>query len=126
MSIVGPDKNTTAKGLLGWFLSNPTGSSLSGYTNHLWNGITTLEWCKQVEKYALKDDLNNVSCQLVQLGTKESYSKYEMLLLFQKNYKTSYSIQPKATELGVDRRLVPDIVVKSLEEQLADLTLFPS
>ncbi|MBL7892586.1 MAG: sugar nucleotide-binding protein [Bacteroidia bacterium] len=126
VSIIGPDKNTSAKGLLGWFLSNPHGSPLSGYTNHLWNGITTLEWCKQVETYAINENLLGKSCMMIQFGTKEWYSKYQLLLLFQKYYRTNFTIQPKLTETGVDRRLVPDIISKTLEEQLAELISFTS
>jgi len=44
-SIVGPElKNHTS--LLDWFLSQPTGAKVDGYTNHIWNGITTLQFAK--------------------------------------------------------------------------------
>lgn len=126
VSIIGPDRNKSAKGLLGWFLSNAKGSKLNGYTNHLWNGITTLEWCKQVEMYALIRDLSGKPCELMQFGTKKWHSKYEILLMLQKYYQTDFLIEPKATEQGVDRRLEPEIMVKALEEQVAELVSFTS
>jgi dTDP-4-dehydrorhamnose reductase len=48
-SIIGPELKGNYS-LMGWFLNNPDGSTINGYTNHLWNGNTTLTWAK----YALK------------------------------------------------------------------------
>lgn len=48
-SIIGPELKG-AYSLMGWFLSNPDESEVRGYTNHTWNGNTTLTWAK----YALK------------------------------------------------------------------------
>jgi dTDP-4-dehydrorhamnose reductase len=47
VSIIGPDYNSD-KGLLSWFLNLEEGSTVNGFTNHFWNGITTLEWCKRI------------------------------------------------------------------------------
>jgi dTDP-4-dehydrorhamnose reductase len=40
-SIIGPEK-PPAKSLLGVMLSHPPGTVITGYTNHRWNGVTTL------------------------------------------------------------------------------------
>jgi dTDP-4-dehydrorhamnose reductase len=54
-SVIGPEPPRTKsrhhdprphQSLLGWFLSHPTGSTVQGYTNHLWNGVTTLAFAK--------------------------------------------------------------------------------
>lgn len=119
VSIIGPDNNKAGKGLLAWFLSNPQGVELKGFTNHLWNGITTLEWCKQVEVLIAKNE--NKNCELIQLGTNESYSKYEMLLLFQKYYKSTFVITPFEAAEKIDRRLKPTVICKDLDKQLTDL-----
>ena len=34
--------------LLGWLLAQPTGAVVRGFTNHLWNGITTLAYARIV------------------------------------------------------------------------------
>ena len=34
------------KSLLDWFLSQPKGANVNGFTNHQWNGITTLHFAK--------------------------------------------------------------------------------
>jgi dTDP-4-dehydrorhamnose reductase len=45
-SIVGPERSTLPSSLLGWILSAPPGGELSGYTDHFWNGVTTLHFAK--------------------------------------------------------------------------------
>jgi len=119
VSIIGPDSNPGGKGLLAWVKSNPPGSTIKGYTNHLWNGITTLEWCHQVYEFIKKHSV--FPFRVLQLGTKEHYSKYEMLLLFNKTFNLGLTIEPLATADAVDRRLVPDKICKPLTEQLQDL-----
>lgn len=124
VSIIGPDDSSDPKGLLGWFLSRPNGSKLRGFTNHYWNGITTLEWCKQVDACLVKMYGNNDPCRLLQLGTEETYSKYEMLRLFQEIYETGYDISTFKTAQSIDRRLVPEIYCRSLKDQLLDIRSF--
>ena len=122
VSIIGPEWGENPKGLLGWFLSQQPGSKLRGYVNHLWNGITTLEWCRQVEDYLARHEKGS-PCRIVQLGTAESYTKYEMLRLFQEIFGTDFEISEFATEETVDKRLAPDIVSKPLPEQLRNLLI---
>jgi len=44
-SIVGPEPKEY-KFLLEWFLGQAQGASLNGFTNHLWNGVTTLAFAR--------------------------------------------------------------------------------
>jgi len=124
VSIVGPDEYTT-KGLLSWFLSHKSQSEVNGYTNHFWNGITTLEWCKRLHeiinsKQSLTDILKK---KVVQLGTNEVYSKNEMLNLFQKTFNTDFVIKPFKTN-KINRCLRPMIISKPLDIQLMELHSF--
>ncbi len=122
VSIIGPDNNPGGKGLLAWVKSNLPGSSVKGFTNHLWNGITTLEWCRQVKNFL--NENSEFDFQLVQYGTREFYSKYEMLLMLNEIYELHLQIEPTETEIPVDRRLVPDAVCKNLNQQLEELKAF--
>ncbi len=122
VSIIGPDNNPRGKGLMAWVRSNPPCSSVKGFTNHLWNGITTLEWCKQVKNFLSENSA--FEFKLVQYGTREFYSKYEMLLMLNQMYELHLQIEPTETETSVDRRLVPDTVCKSLNQQLEELKAF--
>jgi dTDP-4-dehydrorhamnose reductase len=45
VSIIGPEPRKHVS-LLDWFLHQPAGSSLNGFTNHMWNGITTLHFAR--------------------------------------------------------------------------------
>jgi len=121
VSIIGPDNSDHPAGLLGWFLSNEPENKLLGYDNHLWNGITTLEWCKLVEDLLIVEDLTEKNCILLQAGTREYYTKYQMLCLFQIIFKTNFNIERHLTPDPFDRRLVPQLVVKPLREQLSEL-----
>src|SRR3989338_797157 len=55
-SIIGPElKNHVS--LLEWFLKQPLGAKLTGFTNHRWNGVTTLHFariCQGIIKSDLK------------------------------------------------------------------------
>ena len=44
-SIVGPERRSKLS-LLNWFLSQDRNSRINGFTNHMWNGITTLHFAK--------------------------------------------------------------------------------
>lgn len=125
VSIIGPDNiSVSPKGLLGWFLSNKEESKLNGFANHYWNGITTLEWCKQVENLIQNNDLKNWSGEVLQLGTKQTYNKKQMLDIFQSAFKTDFTISTFTTEETVNRCLKPDLLSPSLEIQMNELVDF--
>jgi dTDP-4-dehydrorhamnose reductase len=122
VSIIGPEKAENGKGLFEWFLSQSGKPSVPGYSNHLWNGITTLEWCERVDDLlgAGRGELRNRG-RLIQLGTRESYSKAEMLRLFCRALGLRTPIDECSAGTALDRTLVPDLVCKPLADQLAEL-----
>lgn len=125
VSIIGPDLiSREPKGLLGWFLNNEPYSILNGYINHYWNGITTLEWCKQVENIIESGMHKKHSGEVINIGTDEIYSKFEMLNLFQEIYDTSFVINKFQANDNVRRTLAPNIISKDLRSQLIDLKNF--
>lgn len=117
-SIIGHEEKTSLS-LLDWFLSQT--DSVRGYTNHFWNGITTLEWAKQcqnlIENWETHPTLN-------QLGTPTHYSKFEIVSLAKEIYGKDIEIIPFETEVTVNKCLVSDTKVKSLQEQLQELKKF--
>ena len=123
VSIIGPDTNSN-KGLLSWFLNLPNNSEINGYVNHTWNGVTTLEWCKQVQTLIEKKDFEDNLYKLIQLGTEESYSKNDMLNSFQTVFGTNHKITPTISENTINRCLNADIVSKCLQDQLKELQAF--
>jgi len=123
VSIIGPDKSSTPKGLLGWFLSNSSESEIKGFTDHWWNGITTLEWCKKVESLIFNDSERIYTGKIIQLGTKEKYTKYELLLIFKEIYNTNQKIIPYSSGKYTNRCLSPNFPSNDIKSQLTELKL---
>lgn len=121
VSIIGPDACAEPKGLMGWFLSQPPDSRIKGYANYFWNGITTLEWCKQIENYLQTKTIPGDACRIIHLGTREGQTKYDLLKLIQDTFGTRQQISAWDLDRPVDRRLIPDTVAKPLFEQLIEL-----
>ena len=44
-SIIGPEQSR-GRSLLSWALTQPRGATITGYDNHWWNGITTLQFAR--------------------------------------------------------------------------------
>ena len=122
VSIIGPEKGGSGKGLFEWFLSQTEKPSVPGYSNHLWNGITTLEWCERVDDL-LRADLGDIRNRgrLMQLGTREHHSKAEMLRMFCRALGLRTKIDECPASTAVDRTLVPDLICKPLADQLAEI-----
>lgn len=72
-SIIGPELKANGTGLFSWFMSQ-TGQ-VNGYTNVFWNGITTLEFAKQIDQI-LETNLSG----LYHLTTTTPIAKGELLL----------------------------------------------
>lgn len=123
VSIIGPDYKSN-KGLLSWFLNLPTHSKLNGFVDHFWNGITTLEWCKQLEKLIKNNVLISQSGNIIQLGTSERYTKFDMLNLFQEVFGTDHNIIKYNSKQNVNRCLEPQYLSNSLDTQLKELYAF--
>ncbi|MDA9945236.1 sugar nucleotide-binding protein [Schleiferiaceae bacterium] len=124
VSIIGPDKNSN-KGLLAWFLGNSSRAKLNGYTNHYWNGITTLEWCKILHDLIANENLfiKYFDLGLVQIGTEQVFSKFDMLSLFADIFDKDLQINATASDYTY-RCLKPDILAKPLRLQLTELKQF--
>lgn len=106
-SIIGPEQGTSFS-LLEWFLHQPAGAQLSGYDNHFWNGITTLQFAELCEKIILKNSFVN----LVKTNyshhflPNEKVTKFQLLQIFQKVFKTNFEIAQTSAATGmVDRSL---------------------
>ena len=117
-SIVGLTHNYESEGLLDWFMRQPEGSSIDGYTNHLWNGITTLEWCKLAEQI-IEGTPPEKHDGVIQVGASNTVSKYELLVSANDIFGRNISVEPKNTQRDVARVLKPELKIASIEEQLS-------
>lgn len=125
VSIIGFDEYSN-KGLLSWFLNNPEGANINGYINHFWNGITTLEWCKQVHKIIISPSFEYFinEKKIIQIGTKKYLSKFELLNIFQLYCRTTFNILPVSMSVEINKCLIPEIEGQEIEIQIAEMIEF--
>lgn len=112
-SIIGPELKTHVS-LFDWFLSQT--STIYGYTNVTWNGITTLEWSKQCLYMMLNWDLYKK--ETIIEGT--CLSKYELLGLIKKVFDKDINITPDSNIIS-NKCLVGDIRTINIQNQLEEL-----
>lgn len=98
-SIIGPDMKQNGIGLFNWFMKQK--GPINGYTGAIWTGVTTLTLAKAMEK-AIEQNL----CGLYNLVNNESISKYDLLQLFNENFKGNNLIINKEENFKLDKRLL--------------------
>ncbi len=120
-SIIGAEvKNNVS--LVEWVRSQK-GKEVKGFTNHLWNGVTTTEYakiCDQIiQKNLYKEDLYHVHSNYV--------NKFELLNLISESLSLGLEVQPHQTEISCDRTLMTEkdlmskLEISTLEEQIENL-----
>ena len=98
-SIIGPDLRSYGIGLLNWFLQQE--GPIQGYTNAMWNGITTLELARGLEA-ALEQGLTG----LYHLVAPSPISKHDLLGLCSRVFSHALPIVPVQLQETVDKTLV--------------------
>lgn len=97
-SVIGREQHSFTS-LVEWFLRQD--GPVRGYTNHLWNGITTVEWAKMVERM--------VAGGLYEEGVRHVHSsdvtKYDILVALKGRYGRATEIVPAEADVALDRRL---------------------
>lgn len=116
VSIIGPELGN-GSGLLGWFLRQK--GAVQGYTNHLWNGITTLEWAKHA--VALVQERWKPDRPVIQFASEPSVSKRELLDIFASVWNIPVTINPVAAPDMIDRTLSGDVICPPILAQLQQL-----
>jgi dTDP-4-dehydrorhamnose reductase len=87
-SFIGHHPN--GKGLLEWVLSNKD-SQIDGYTNCLWNGVTSLQLCKFI-CWCIDKDVSWTG--LLNVFTASSMSKFELCSTINEVYDANVKINP--------------------------------
>ena len=101
-SIVGPEVKSHAS-LLDWFLGQPNGAEVKGYTDHLWNGITTLHFAKLCVG-VVRSGLPIEGIHHVLPGG--TVSKADLLRIFAGAFdRTDVQITPERAPVALDRTL---------------------
>lgn len=121
MSIIGPEiKDGT--GLFHWFV-NKADNKVGGYTNAMWNGVTTLQLAKCIDQYT-KQPLTGV----VHLVNNEvSISKYELLVKINNVFELGKTVNKVLGPKPVNKILVntrKEFDIPDYDTQLKELKDF--
>lgn len=98
-SIIGEEINYK-KSLVEWIKSNKD-SSIFGYTNHYWNGVTCLQWAKICKNIIDKKMYWN-GCKHI---LSDTVTKFELTSMINEEYNLSINITPKETDIKCNRTL---------------------
>ena len=99
-SIVGPESGD-GKSLLNWFLSQSS-NKVNGFSDHMWNGITTLNFAKIVDGMIKNNNFNFHTQHVV---PKDEISKYDLLIYFKKYFEVDVIIEKSNSSNSVNRSL---------------------
>ncbi len=126
-SIVGPELSSgTPSGLLGWFLSAAKpGATLNGFTDHLWNGITTRQFGFICDKIISRSNPPFEPRGLYHVFS-NPVSKYEMLMAFKERYNRDCEIKPTAGKpvvrtLSTNRWLNRSLDIPSFDQMIKEM-----
>jgi dTDP-4-dehydrorhamnose reductase len=109
------------------FVFKNEGKTIQGWKNHMWNGITCLEYCK-VLKQIIEKDLFWKGVR--HISSPRPVSKYELLNLVKDAYGLNIVIQESNGPTQVDKTLSTlysdnnDLHIPDLVQQLKELALF--
>lgn len=106
-SIIGPERFNKVF-LLEWFFTQKKGSAVNGFSHHLWNGVTTLQFAKLCEKIITggKFDILTGQSSVHHFIPNNTVSKYELLRLFDEVFEKGVAVNKKEEGVPVvDRTL---------------------
>jgi dTDP-4-dehydrorhamnose reductase len=116
-SIVGLDP-VRRRGLLEWFLAQPCGSTVDGFVDHRWNGVTSRQFgelCAGIIDNGRFESLRNEGA-VHHYCPNETLSKYELLTLFREVWRKNVTVRPATSHggpvhrvLGTTRRTIPEV-----------------
>jgi dTDP-4-dehydrorhamnose reductase len=113
-SIIGFEINSS-KSLLEWFLHSNS-DSIQGFSDHWWNGITTLQWAKIAEKI-INGQINE---NFIQVGS-EIITKFDLLNFFNEIFEKKHKIIEKNTGTSIFKCLHSDFDIPSIKDQIVEL-----
>ena len=124
-SFIGEEKNTS-RSLLSWVKSQK-GKIIKGYTNHYWNGVTTLYFAEIIETI-LKKDLYEKG--IYHIFSEEVVSKLELIGMINEIYGLEITINKFETpelcnrSLFSEKKLCEKVVRKLLSTQIEEMKTF--
>lgn len=114
-SIIG-EENGQSRSLLEWAKSQ-AGKEVNGFTNHLWNGVTTLYLAEVIENI-FKNGVYQKG--IFHIHSPNTVNKYELLQIFNRVYELNLKINAAEAKDAIDRSMGS---VYPISAQTAQLTL---
>jgi dTDP-4-dehydrorhamnose reductase len=111
-SIIGRELSSK-NSLMEWVLNQPLGAKINGYTNHIWNGVTTLQFSQIVlgiiESNSFKEGIQH-------LIPKDTVSKYELINIIAGRFdRRDLSISKFRADYSIDRSLATNNLEQNLQ-----------
>ena len=106
-SIIGPN-SLEKRGLLEWFRSQALGAEVHGYTDHMWNGVTTFQFAKLCNDLISQELFDKVRSQapVHHFCPNQAVSKYELLQLFRTTFRPDVTVKPLKSQVGPVSRIL--------------------
>ncbi len=118
-SIVGIEEKNYFS-LLNWFLASvKSGKAINGYTNHYWNGITTLEWAKIAYAIITNEYQGNIF-----QPASEKQTKYQLLNSMAAVFSPGYVITASEHPKYHNKCLASSMEIRRIEDLLQELKEF--
>jgi dTDP-4-dehydrorhamnose reductase len=122
MSIIGPELHESGTGLFNWVVNNSS-NTIQGWSNAWWNGMTTLQLAKCIEKYIdnpVETGIYHLTCPSV------SINKYELLKKINEIFQLEKTIEENSgtkyiNKILLDTRKTLNIFIPDYNTQLSDL-----
>ena len=105
-SILGPERAPRGH-LMSWFLGQPDGRSVAGYSDQIWNGVTTLQlarFCEQLLSTTLWTELRKRT-PVVHYSPNEPLSKADLLIEMARIYQRDIRVEPRPSGVPFSRVL---------------------
>lgn len=106
------------------FVKNSSGA-IKGWTNHMWNGITCLEYCKVIEKIITE---NLFWSGVRHISSPTAVSKYELACMIRTTFEVTTTIVEDKGPTRCDKTLTsvyPQLfVIPEISTQITDLRKF--
>lgn len=106
-SIIGPSPFEKG-GLLEWFLGQPDGAIVSGYTNHIWHGVSTYQFGKLCLKIIEEDYFGKLreESSVFHFAPNKPITKYELLCLFRDNFGKNIKVEATQSDERTYKRIL--------------------
>jgi dTDP-4-dehydrorhamnose reductase len=110
VSIIGPEVDRNSS-LLEWVRNQPKNAEISGYTDHFWNGITSMHFAK-IARGIIENDLFEAG--VFHVLPQDSATKCELVTLIAKCLgRSDIKVNPKATGSSINRTLGTNFPAKN-------------